>query len=131
MRLGIEHESRHLARFPRPHRHRQSFLAGQQAEATVAEVARPERVIYQGRLQATATLAGREVRIVGLPDFMLPARSGYAIRDSKLNRRVGSGPGARAPPARGLRLALRADLWRAAGCAAGPWRKRRDHHARL
>ena len=48
-----------------------------------------ERVIYQGRMHATATIGGREIEVVGLPDFMLPARSGYAIRDSKLSRRVG------------------------------------------
>ena len=47
------------------------------------------RVIYQGRMHGTATLAGREIEIVGVPDFLLPARRGYAIRDSKLNRRVG------------------------------------------
>ena len=90
MRLGIEHERRHLARFP-GHIDIAELDRDEQAEATIAEVAAGERVIYQGRLQAPATLDGREVWIVGLPDFLLPARSGYAIRDSKLNRRVGSG----------------------------------------
>jgi len=28
------------------------------------------------------------VEIVGVPDFLLPARRGYAIRDSKLSRRL-------------------------------------------
>lgn len=90
MQLGIEHERRHLARFPG------AIDIGElpreaQREATIAAVEGGERVIYQGRLRATATLAGRRVEILGLPDFMLPARSGYAIRDSKLNRRIGSG----------------------------------------
>ena len=88
MRLGIEHERRHLERFRR-HVDIGTLPREQQAAATVELVAARERVIYQGRLEAQTTLAGREVEIVGLPDFMLPARSGYAIRDSKLNRRVG------------------------------------------
>src|SRR5439155_14085708 len=33
-------------------------------------------------------LADTDVEIVGVPDFLLPARRGYAIRDSKLSRRV-------------------------------------------
>lgn len=88
MRLGLEHEHRHLARFPDAIDIAE-LPREQQAAATIAEVDASERVIYQGRLEATTTLAGREVEIVGLPDFMLPARSGYAIRDSKLNRHVG------------------------------------------
>ncbi len=88
--LGLEHERRHLARFP------DALDIGalpreRQREATIAAVAAGERVIYQARMHATATIDGREVEVVGLPDFMLPARSGYAIRDSKLNRRVGPG----------------------------------------
>ncbi len=90
MRLGLEHERRHLARFadaidigalPRE----------QQRDATSAAVVAGERVIYQGRFEATVAIDGREVEVVGLPDFLLPARDGYAIRDSKLNRRVGPG----------------------------------------
>ena len=103
MRLGIEHERRHLERFggaldigelPRE----------EQREATIAAVEEGERVIYQGRMHATAKLAGREIEVVGLPDFMLPARSGYAIRDSKLNRRVG-------PNQKHVRLQLEAYGW--------------------
>jgi predicted RecB family nuclease len=85
--MGIEHERRHLKRFgaaidiaelPR----------GEQTEATATELGAGERVIYQGALRTRTTLAGTEVEVVGHPDFMLPARSGYAIRDSKLNRSV-------------------------------------------
>lgn len=88
--LGREHERRHRARFA------DAIEIGalpraRQREATIAAVAAGERVIYQGRLEATATIDGRAVDVVGRPDFMLPARSGYAIRDSKLNRRIGPG----------------------------------------
>ena len=88
MRMGLEHERRHLERFP-SHVDIGELPREEQVAATIAEVEAGERVIYQGRMEADAVLAGRAVRIIGIPDFMLPARSGYAIRDSKLNRRVG------------------------------------------
>ena len=89
-------------------------------------VAEGERVIYQGALRAETTLAGTEVEIVGVPDFLLPARS--RLCDPRLEAR----PPDRRPlprdraPARHLRLAVRADLRRAAGRAPGPQRRRRD-----
>lgn len=87
MDAGLAHEARHLLRFPGAV---DIALAprDEQAAATVAELEAGTRVIYQGRLVARTTLAGREVEIVGHPDFMLPARRGWAIRDSKLNRSV-------------------------------------------
>jgi predicted RecB family nuclease len=90
MRLGREHERRHLAQFPRA----LDLSAGtleERAERTREALAAGERVIYQGVLRAETTLAGTGVEVVGVPDFMLPARRGYAIRDSKLARRVGDG----------------------------------------
>lgn len=90
MQLGIEHERRHLERFP-GHLDIAELPRGERRQATIDAVGAGERVIYQGRLEAIATLDGRAVGVVGHPDFMLPARRGYAIRDSKLNRRVGPG----------------------------------------
>jgi uncharacterized protein len=103
MRLGIEHERRHLKRFPRAIDIAELPREEQRA-ATIREVEAGERVIYQGRMEATTTLGERQVEIVGLPDFMLPARNGYAIRDSKLNRRVG-------PSQRHVRLQLEVYGW--------------------
>jgi predicted RecB family nuclease len=45
-------------------------------------------VIYQPVFSATASLSGRECQVVGVPDFLLRKRTGYAIRDSKLSRRI-------------------------------------------
>jgi predicted RecB family nuclease len=90
MDLGREHELRHVARFPN-HLDLGHLPIAERAEATREAVAAGERVIYQGALVAETTLAGTEVEIAGVPDFMLPARSGYAIRDSKLARRIGGG----------------------------------------
>ena len=90
MRLGREHERRHLSLFPQA----LDLSAGtleERAKRTHEALAAGERVIYQGVLRAEATVAGTDVEVVGVPDFMLPARRGYAIRDSKLARRVGAG----------------------------------------
>ncbi|MGH2950934.1 MAG: PD-(D/E)XK nuclease family protein, partial [Solirubrobacterales bacterium] len=90
MRLGLEHERRHLARFP-DHVDLGKLPIEERAERTRELVEEGERVIYQAALRAETTLADTEVEIVGVPDFLLPARDGYAIRDSKLARRIGGG----------------------------------------
>jgi predicted RecB family nuclease len=90
MKLGAEHERRHLARFPN-HRDLGRLPIPKRAERTRELVEAGERVIYQGALRAETTLAGTAVEVVGVPDFLLPARAGYAIRDSKLARRIGGG----------------------------------------
>jgi predicted RecB family nuclease len=90
MKLGAEHERRHLARFPNA----LDLGAGpleERVERTRAAVEARQRAVYQGALRAQAQLAGVDVEIVGVPDFLLPARRGYAVRDSKLARRIGSG----------------------------------------
>jgi predicted RecB family nuclease len=90
MELGTEHERRHLARFPN-HVDLGRMPIDERAERTRELVAENERVVYQGALRAVTRLTNTEVEIVGVPDFLLPARAGYAIRDSKLARRVGGG----------------------------------------
>jgi predicted RecB family nuclease len=90
MKLGAEHERRHLARFP-GHLDLGALPIAKRAERTREAVAAGERVIYQGALRAETTLAGTPVEVVGVPDFLLPARAGYAVRDSKLARRIGGG----------------------------------------
>ncbi|MFN8111873.1 MAG: TM0106 family RecB-like putative nuclease [Solirubrobacterales bacterium] len=85
--LGHAHEARHLERFP--HAVDLAELPrDEQEQATLDLLRERQRVIYQGVLRARTTLAGREVEVVGHPDFMLPAREQWAIRDSKINRSV-------------------------------------------
>ena len=84
---GHEHEARHLRRFPKA-LDIAELPREEQADGTLAALEAGERVIYQGVFEVQTTLAGREVVIVGHPDFMLPARAGYAIRDSKLNHSI-------------------------------------------
>lgn len=85
--LGRAHEARHLERFPRAVD--VAELPREEQEAATLDLLRERRrVIYQGVLRARTTLAGREVEVVGHPDFLLPAREQWAIRDSKINRSV-------------------------------------------
>ena len=58
------------------------------AERTGRAMADGNPVIYQPGFSATASLSGIECEIVGVPDFLLRTRRGYAIRDSKLSRRI-------------------------------------------
>ena len=87
MRLGAEHERRHLARFPNAVDLGEGSIA-ERVERTLSAVEAHEQTIYQGALRSETELCGRRVEIVGVPDFLLLARSGYAIRDSKLARRI-------------------------------------------
>ena len=90
MDLGLEHERRHLTRFPN-HVDLGELPIAERIARTRELVAENRRVIYQGAMRAATTLAGTEVEVIGVPDFLLVARSGYAIRDSKLARRIGGG----------------------------------------
>ena len=126
MELGIEHERRHLTRFP-DHVDLGDLPIDERAERTRELVAENERVIYQGAFRVETDARrhrGRDRRRPRLP----PPRP-RRLRDPRLEarppRRRRPLPGDRAP-ARDLRLALRADLRRAAGRAPGPQRRRRD-----
>ena len=83
-------------------------------------------MIYQGALRAETTLAGDRGRDRRRP--RLPPPRPLRLRDPRLEARPpdrnGRYPRGRAP-ARNLRLALRAELRRAAGRAPGPQRRRR------
>jgi len=87
MRLGREHEARHLNCFP-DHLDLGHLPIAERAQRTREAVAAGEAVVYQGAFRKETELAGTWVEIVGVPDFLLPADSGYAIRDSKLSRRL-------------------------------------------
>ncbi|MEK6251651.1 MAG: TM0106 family RecB-like putative nuclease [Actinomycetota bacterium] len=90
MRLGQEHEERHLKAFP-VHLDLGGGSIAERALSTREAVARGEPVIYQGALRAQTQLGGEQVEVVGVPDFLILTPFGYAIRDSKLARRISRG----------------------------------------
>jgi predicted RecB family nuclease len=89
-RLGQHHERRHLARLTQASSHVDIGMGPieERVLRTQAAMADGVPVIYQPAFAATVSLGGRECEIVGVPDFLLRARDGYAIRDSKLSRRI-------------------------------------------
>ena len=87
---GNEHEAAHLARYP-DHLDLGSFDIAERVERTRDAISSCSGVVYQGALSATTTLAGINVEIVGVPDFLLPSGTSYLVRDSKLARRIDEG----------------------------------------
>jgi len=87
-RLGLKHEKEHLATFAAV-----VDLTGgaleERAKRTLEEVAKGTSVIYQGVLQAFTSLDGVDCEVVGRPDFLIRLANGeYAVRDSKMSRRI-------------------------------------------
>jgi len=87
-RLGREHEKKHVATLGAV-----ADLSGggleERARRTTEEVAKGTQVIYQGVLQASASLDGLDCDVVGRPDFLIRANGNdYVVRDSKMSRRI-------------------------------------------
>lgn len=58
-------------------------------EDTISHVHDGRQLIYQGKLAHSGIeLSGREVVIVGYPDFMIKTETGYHIADAKLTRAI-------------------------------------------
>jgi len=87
-RLGLEHEKKHLATFAEV----VDFAGGaleERAKRTLEEVGKGTSVIYQGVLQARTSLDRVDCEVVGRPDFLIRLANGeYAVRDSKMSRRI-------------------------------------------
>ena len=90
VRLGHEHEARHLAAFPgildlsifqdRP---------DERERRTLTAIAKGAPAIYQARFWQTVVLDGNPVELIGEPDFLIRSGAGgYRVRDSKLARAV-------------------------------------------
>jgi len=87
---GDEHEEAHLARYP-DHLDLGSCEIAERVERTRDAISSCSGVVYQGALSARTTLAGINVEIVGVPDFLLPSGTSYLVRDSKVARRINDG----------------------------------------
>lgn len=75
MRLGQEHEERHLAQFSNP-LDLSSLPIPERTERTRQAIAAGKPIVYQGAFLKEAELGGTPVEIVGVPDFLLHAESG-------------------------------------------------------
>lgn len=86
-RLGVRHEQEHLATL--------GVYEDLSSVAFEERVARTKRaldskvaVIYQAAFRSATTIAGTDVEIIGMPDFLILDNDNYVIRDSKLSRRI-------------------------------------------
>jgi predicted RecB family nuclease len=86
-RLGERHEKQHLELLG-AYEDLSIFPTEERIAKTVTAINRKIAVLYQPAFRAAANLAGTDVEIVGMPDFLLFDGDNYVIRDSKLSRRI-------------------------------------------
>ena len=83
VRLGHRHEASHLAELGSV-----SDLSGgtfaERIDRTRELIALGERTLYQPVFQATTHIDGEDVRVTGIPDFLIRDGSTYCVRDCKL-----------------------------------------------
>ena len=87
LRLGERHEKIHLASFP-SFVDLSSGVREERRQRTLETIKNGEEVIYQPVLQGSWILNGTRCNITGEPDFLIRKGNGYAIRDSKIARRI-------------------------------------------
>jgi predicted RecB family nuclease len=85
MKLGREHEQRHLEEYAEV-LDLSRVPVQERADETRRALEEGERCLYHPRFEGSVELAGETCRLVGEPDFMVPEEGGWVIRDTKLAR---------------------------------------------
>jgi predicted RecB family nuclease len=86
-RLGIRHERDHLETLG-AYTDASDASFYEHVKLTADAIAQQNPVVYQAAFSVNTVLAGAEVEIVGVPDFLIFDGDGYVIRDSKMSRRI-------------------------------------------
>src|SRR5258707_6632221 len=86
-RLGIRHEQEHLATLG-PYLDLSNDLIDERVGKTLEAIANKVPVIYQPAFVVRHRIAGTDVEIVGVPDFLILDGDSYVIRDCKMSRRI-------------------------------------------
>lgn len=86
-RLGQRHETQHLQTLG-PYVDLSSRPFEERLAMTREEVAQRSPVLYQPAFMIKTALAGVEVNLSGIPDFLILDGDGYLIRDSKMARHI-------------------------------------------
>lgn len=86
-RLGEAHERRHLA-ILEDVVNLSACDPETKERRTLESIRAGAECIYQGRFVSRLDIGGEECDIVGEPDFLIRAESGYVIQDSKLARNI-------------------------------------------
>ena len=85
--LGAQHEAKHLGQLG-PYLDLRPGQALEREERTRRAIDEGIGIIYHPRLRAAAPLNGGAIDVVGEPDYLIRVDGGYAIRDSKVARRI-------------------------------------------
>lgn len=86
-RLGIRHEQEHLSTLGE-HTDLSTLPLAERIKRTFDAIASGVAVLYQPAFLVTHSMAGTDVEILGMPDFLIRNGDGYVIRDSKMSRRI-------------------------------------------
>lgn len=86
-RLGIRHEQGHLSTLGE-HTDLSPLPLAERIKRTSEAIASGVAVLYQPAFLVTHSMAGTDVEILGMPDFLIRNGDGYVIRDSKMSRRI-------------------------------------------
>jgi uncharacterized protein len=86
-RLGLRHEKNHLATLG-AFADVSDASFDEQVRKTADAIANKVPILYQAAFLVTEKIAGTDVKIVGVPDFLIFDGDGYLIRDSKMARRI-------------------------------------------
>jgi predicted RecB family nuclease len=85
--LGERHEKEHLAGLG-PYKDISTGSFEDRLQRTRNEISQKTPIIYQPVFKAVKTIAGKEVEIIGSPDFLLYDMDRFLIRDAKIARRI-------------------------------------------
>ena len=86
-KIGLNHEKTHLASFP------DCIDLGKKTgqvrlERTLEEIQKRTPVIYHPLFKSSMEILGRNIDVIGEPDFLVLDGDNYLIRDAKLSRRI-------------------------------------------
>jgi predicted RecB family nuclease len=83
--MGQLHEAEHLQSLGKYCYLGEGSISERSAK-TLEAIGRGENVLYQPTFESRIAIKGEEVDLLGVPDFLIKARRGYTIRDSKISR---------------------------------------------
>lgn len=87
--MGLKHEADHAVKALPGHIDLGDIRdLNERFDATAEHIRDGSRPIFQGALVLDTKVNDQDVKVVGLPDFLVPNGSGYMVRDAKLARSI-------------------------------------------
>jgi len=85
--FGLAHQKAHLKTFP-SHIDLSKESTQNRIERTIDEINKGTQVIYRPLLNARINILGKDVELLGEPDFLIREGDSYLIRDAKIARKI-------------------------------------------